>query len=300
MTLDQRVDSLESEFRLIKAEIQTTLIDLRDFLDRQEFTSAAHRGARQRGARDAQDRSRQPAPEPEPEAGLDAYSSGHAPRTSDTPDPLRFQDEPARHQVGNNVVPNGSLTWPLEHAMTRVPVAGSPQYDPRATASYPPAVSYQVPVAADGILHPSFGAAAPDSTGIPSSAAQASRGVDGHTAAVPSFTGHPRQEPAATVRPAVTADLRLLVGALKWASLAVTLLGPEGPDRVLEMYLSSWPLPAPVERVVRQAIDQVTADSRADGNIGGFQSADQFTLLLLALHGLVMGQVPAVEATDKA
>ena len=84
---------------------------------------------------------------------------------------------------------------------------------------------------------------------------------------------------------AISPDLRLLVGALKWASLAASHLGAEGPRRVIEMYDAIWPLPEAVRRVFTLAIEHIGSDGKAPE----VPSADDYILPLLGLHGLVSG-----------
>jgi hypothetical protein len=82
-----------------------------------------------------------------------------------------------------------------------------------------------------------------------------------------------------------SADVRLLVGALKWASLAAAYLGPEGPRRMFEMYDAIWPLAGAVKQVLTAAIEQPVSGGSPDVAV----STDGAALLLLGLHGLVYG-----------
>jgi hypothetical protein len=306
MALDQRVDSLESEFRLIKAEIQTTLIDLRDFLDRQEFTPAAQRGQPERRAQDTQRRFHAPDPEPEPEPEPQPDVPGSTISQTHDPVPFTGQHQAPQHHVETN----GSQRWPMVEATTRAAVPTPAWYDtsvalmpsdvgvaritelplqPAMAQSRPPLASFRTPAPAANAPYATSGVDNP-----------AGPLEDQPRPSVTPFAAHALRATPTAAHFGVTADLRLLVGALKWASMAATLLGTEGPRRVLDMYVSSWPLPTSVKRVFDVAIEQVGADVRADGSTDNSQCADHYTLLLLALHGLVLGQMAAVDGTNGA
>lgn len=211
MALDERIDSLESELKLLKAEIQPALVDLRDFLARQEFA----------------------VPE-RPEVRVGPDGAPPAARPEPTPAPAAAVPPPPE-------APQTSAGQP-ESAPVAGPAHSGPSDDGRAPAG------------------------APAAEAVP------------QTAAVP---------PQAPV-PADRADVRLVIGALKWAALAGQYLGPEGPRRVIELYDALWPLPDWTKQALTLAAGQL-AGSRDGGNAEASPSADDHVLVLLSLHGLVHG-----------
>lgn len=312
--LDQRVEALESELKLLKAEIQTTLIDLRDVLARQEFPiagKAERRAAEESGA--------------SAEAGASAPSRGHPreapPSHLSEPSPAALMSsgagaspplahingvapgpafaaagpvEPeARPGGANGLPPASAFAWaeppslapsfdhPPDHTSARnhlrVPGPGATDSPPAANGRSHPAARPPSPASLAGARAPST---VPAGSAMPAGPASAARPVGGEA------------EPVAPVgaRP----DLRLLVGALKWAALAASQLGSDGPRQVIEMYHAVLPLPDSVRQVLMLAADQASASARADAT----PLADGYVLLLLSLHGLLQGGGPVGWGTE--
>jgi hypothetical protein len=280
MVLESRVDALESELRLIKAEIQTTLIDLRDFLAGQEFAMTAKPERRSQGTSGGA-----------MEAGVLAP---HNPETR----------EPPMHQNGapaQVVMPNGR---PVDSALvqagpaTAVVTGADPAHSGLLAGMGPGVIAQDSPATllpnprVMGVLTPGPVQVHPPAQPLPQHPAPTGPSVSSPppsaaAASDPatSFAAPPVQVEAVSIG-LVKPDLRLLVGALKWAALATTQLGPDGPRQVIEMYHAVLPMPDNIKQVLTLAANEQSSSTQQASVL---PPADSYALLLLSLHGLLWG-----------
>lgn len=302
LDLDQRIAGIEGDLKLLKAEIKSTLIDLRDHLARKE--SPLGGGPDRRPHTEAVRQVSIPANSVQaatvavPEQA--APSSG--PAVQAPPAHPAFRDAAAAAQA--QAAAGQRATLPAVDM--GVPPAMDVGVPPAVGMGIPPA-----PAAPRRLRLPTAPQAAPRAAAPTAGQRQGQAPARGTATAAPAPERRPLlQHPVRTATAAGAADpkrregsgdqsapaLGLLVGAMKWASLARAHLGPDGPKQIFEAYQAIWPVPGPVKQVVTFVIEGLPLPADPTPQ----PSSDAYILILLSLHGLLSGGAAIMAGVHRA
>lgn len=261
-----RVEALENEFKLLKAEIKQTLVLLKDHVSKQQgpfqargkaAAAPAVSGEGSNGAA-APVRTAVVQPDPGPQPGPNVV-------------PMRggYSAPAAAPDYSQEIAALTASVATLQQQPGRQPpwLAAAPQPAPQPQ----PGPQRQQQAAAPLAISP-FGIVAPEAADGP----QAGSGAH----AAPSAAPLPAAPPAAAGPPAET-GVATLTNLMLWASRAMAQLGPEGPQRLLDLYRLIGPVSPALEEMLHGVYRVVT-----DYQHGGPGGAEEWAGLLLQLHAI--------------
>jgi len=299
VSLERKLEGLESELKLVKGEIKQTLVDLREYLAQREAPFSNLKVARLSAEAQVaapvplrkEEREAAPEPEsrPEPaaqrqqqrghyaqEAGQRHEHAGPQPPDAQYPPHLAAVGGPSPAQPGP-VTPAGA--WgppPADYYQGQVSGYNGPAAPEPAPTSAPWRGAIltltgnrrqpQAPV--NQAQPPEFTPPPPASAPAPEAAAP------------PPAAAAPAAAPAAD-----QPDVQQVAGIIKWLAWAKDLLGPEGPGRLLDLYNLTFRIAPATLEMIRAAETLVPDPAQPPAT----SSAEDAIALLLELHGILSG-----------